>query len=177
MDLSLGFLFCSIDLCFCPCSYISLMGFPDSSAGKESTSNEGDLGLILRLGRCPGKGKATYSNILAWRIPWTVEYMASQRVRHDWVLLISCTFNQIRSVAQSCLTLCDPMNHSTPGLPVHHQLLELTETQVHRVSDAIQPFHLLSSPSPLAPNPSQNQSLFQWVNSSHEVAKVREFQL
>ena len=85
--------------------------------------------------------------------------------------------DQIRSIAQSCLTLWDPMNRSTPGLPVHHQLPELTETHVHRVSDAIQPSHPLSSPSPLAPNPSQHQSLFQWVNSSHEVAKVLEFQL
>ena len=84
---------------------------------------------------------------------------------------------QIRSVAQLCPTLCDPMNHSTPGLPVHHQLPEFTQTHIHRVSDAIQPSHPLSSPSPLAPNPSQQQSLFQWVNSSHEVAKVLEFQL
>ena len=68
---------------------------------------------------------------------------------------------QIRSVAQSCPTLCDPMNPSTPGLPVHHQLPEFTQTYVHRVSDAIQPSHPLSSPSPLAPNPSQHQSLFQ----------------
>ena len=74
-------------------------------------------------------------------------------------------------------TLCNPMNHSTPGLPVHHQLPEFTQTHVHRVSDAIQPSHPLSSPSPSAPNPSQRQSLFQWVNSSHEVAKVLEFQL
>ena len=85
--------------------------------------------------------------------------------------------DQIRSVAQSCSTLCDPMNRSTPGLPVHHQLLEFTQTHVHRVNDAIQPPHPLSSPSPLAPIPSQHQSLFQWVNSSHEVAKVLEFQL
>ena len=67
------------------------------------------------------------------------------------------------------------MNRSTPGLPVHHQLPEFTQTHVHRVSDAIQPSHPLSSPSPFAPNPSQHQSLFQWVNSSHEVAKVLEF--
>ena len=67
------------------------------------------------------------------------------------------------------------MNHSTPGLPVHHQLPEFTQTYVHRVSDAIQPSHPLSSPSPPAPNLSQHQSLFQWVNSSHEVAKVRSF--
>ena len=84
---------------------------------------------------------------------------------------------QFSSVAQSCPTLCDPMNHSMPGLPVHHHLPEFTQTHVHRVSDAIQPSHPLSSPSPPAPNPSQHQSLFQWVNSSHEVAKVLEFQL
>ena len=84
---------------------------------------------------------------------------------------------QFSSVAQLCLTLWDPMNRSTPGLPVHHQLPEFTETHVHRVDDAIQPSHPLSSPSPPAPNPSQHQSLFQWVNSSNEVDKVLEFQL
>ena len=68
---------------------------------------------------------------------------------------------QFSSVTQSCLTLCDPMNHSMPGLPVYHQLPEFTQTHVHRVSDAIQPSHPLSSPSPPAPNPSQHQSLFQ----------------
>ena len=68
---------------------------------------------------------------------------------------------QFSSVAQSCLTLCDPMNHSTPGLPVHHQLLEFTQTHVHRVGDAIQPSHPLLSPSPPAPNPSQHQGLSQ----------------
>ena len=84
---------------------------------------------------------------------------------------------QFSSVAQSCMTLCNPMNRSTPDLPVHHQLLEFTQTHVHRVNDAIQPSHPLSSPSPPAPNPSQHQSLFQWVNSLHEVAKVLELQL
>ena len=78
------------------------------------------------------------------------------------------------SVAQSCLTLCDPVNRSTPGLRVHHQLPEFTQTHVHRVSDAIQAPHPLSCPP--APNPSQHQGLFQWVSSSHEVAKVLEFQ-
>ena len=82
---------------------------------------------------------------------------------------------QFSSVAQSCPTLWNPMNRSMPGLPVHHQFPELTQIHVHRVSDAIQPSHPLSSPSPPAPNPSQ--SLFQGVNSSHEVAKVLEFQL
>ena len=84
---------------------------------------------------------------------------------------------QFSSVAQLCPTLCNPMNRSTPGLPVHHQLPEFTQTHVHRVGDAIQPSHLLSSPPPPAPNPSQHQGLFQGVNSSHEVAKVLEFQL
>ena len=68
---------------------------------------------------------------------------------------------QFSSVAQSCPTLCDPMNCSTPGLPVHHQLLEFTQTCIHLVSDAIQPSHPLLSPSPTAPNPSQHLSLFQ----------------
>ena len=87
------------------------------------------------------------------------------------------TFFLFSSVTQSCPTLCDPMNCSMPGLPVHHQLPEFTQTHVHRVSDAIQPSHPLSFPSPPAPNPSQHQSLFQWVNSSNQVAKVLEFQL
>ena len=68
---------------------------------------------------------------------------------------------QFSSVAQFGPTLCDPMNHSTPGLPVHHHLPEFTQTHVHRVSDAIQPSHPQSSPSPPAPNPSQHQSLLQ----------------
>ena len=84
---------------------------------------------------------------------------------------------QFSSVAQSCPTLCDPMNRSTPGLPVHHQLPEFSQTHIHRVGDAIQPSHPLSSPSPRAPNPSQHQGLFQRVNNSLKVAKVLEFQL
>ena len=82
---------------------------------------------------------------------------------------------EFSSVAQSCPTLCDPKNCSMPGLPVHHQLPEFTQTHAHRVGDAIQPSHPLSSlPSP-APNPSQHQVLFQWVNSLHEVAKYWSF--
>ena len=75
------------------------------------------------------------------------------------IFLISMPSVQFSSVAQSCPTLCDPMNRSMPGLPVRHQLPEFTQTHVHRVSDAIQPSHPLLSPSPLAPNPSQHQSL------------------
>ena len=83
---------------------------------------------------------------------------------------------QFSSITQSCPTLCNPMNHSTPVLPVHHQLLEFTQTHVHWVSDAIQQSHPLSSPSPVF-NLSQHQGLFKWVSSSHQVAKVLEFQL
>ena len=103
---------------------------------------------------------------------------------YNWVAALSMLLKgsshlsvEFSSVAQSCLTLCNPMNHSTPGLPVHHQLPEFTQTHVHWVSDAIQPSHPLSSPSPPAPHPSLHQSLFQWVNFSQEVAKVLEFQL
>ena len=84
---------------------------------------------------------------------------------------------QFSSVAQSCPTLCDPMKHSMPGLPVHHHLPKFTQTHIHQVGDVIQPSHPGSPPSPPAPNLSQHQSLFQWVNSSHEVAKVLELQL
>ena len=91
-------------------------------------------------------------------------------------LLFSKYLNQFSAVAQSCLTPCDPMNRSTPGLPVHHQLPESTQTHVHWVGDAIQPSHPLLSPSPPALNLSQHQGLFKWVISSHQVAKVLEFQ-
>ena len=114
------------------------------------------------------------SSILAWKIPWTkkpggLQSMGLQRVEHNWATKHACLlvfyesvrikiFNlmfssvQYSSVAQSCPTLCNPMNRSTPGLPVHHQLPEFTQTHVHGVSDAIQPSHLLSSPSPPAPS-------------------------
>ena len=84
---------------------------------------------------------------------------------------------QFISVSQSCPTFCDSMNRSTPGLPVHHQLPDFTQTHGHRVSDAIQPSHALSSPSAPALNLSQHQGLFKWVTSSHQMAKVLEFQL
>ena len=93
-------------------------------------------------------------------------------ITNQWVI-----FPSISSVAQSYPTLCDPMNCSMPGLWVHHQLTESTQTHVHRVGDPIQPSHPLSSLSPPAHNPSQHQGLFQWVNSLHEVPKVLEFQL
>ena len=86
------------------------------------------------------------------------------------------TFSQLSSVTQSCPTLCHPMDRSTRGLPVHHQLPESTQTHVRQVGDAIQPSHPLSSPSPPALSLSQHQGLFKWVSSSHQVAEVLEFQ-
>ena len=82
---------------------------------------------------------------------------------------------QFSSVAQSCPTLCNPMNCSTPDLPVYHQLLEFTQTNVHRVSDAIQPSHPLLSPSPPVPNPSQHQGLFTGGGQSTGVSALASF--
>ena len=84
---------------------------------------------------------------------------------------------QFSSVAQLCPTLCDPVDCRTPGFPIHHQLPEPIQTHVHWIGDAIQPSPTLSSPSPPTFNLSQRQGLFQWVDSSHQVAKVLEFQL
>ena len=85
--------------------------------------------------------------------------------------------SQFSSVTQLCLTFGDPMDCSTSGLPVHYQLLEFTQTHVHWVSDAIQPFQPPLLPSPPTFNLSQHQGLFHWVNSLHQVAKVLELQL
>ena len=85
--------------------------------------------------------------------------------------------SQFRSEVQSCATLCDPLGCSMPGLPVHHQLPEFTQTHVHWVGDAIQPSHPLSTPSPPTFNLYQHQGLFKWVGSFHQVAKILEFQI
>ena len=106
---------------------------------------------------------------------WTVCYKPASVSRFDKFMNV-CSV-QFSSVAQSCPTLCDPMNCSTPGLPVQHQLLEFTQTHVHWVSDAIQPSHPLLSPSPPALSFSQHQGLFKWLSTLHQVAKVLEFQL
>ena len=96
------------------------------------------------------------------------------------IAVVCCLVTQFSSVAQLCLTLCNPMNRSTPGFPVHHQLPEFTHSHVHRVSDAIRPSHPLSSPSPPAPNPSQHQSfpmsqLFTWGGQSTGVSALASF--
>ena len=125
--------------------------------------------------------------------PGVLQSMGLQRVRHDWATELNWIISklierhmkrcstlliiQFSSVAQSYLTIYNPMNCSTPGLPVPHQHSELTQTHVHRVSDAIKPSHPLSYPSSPAFNFPQHQGLSQWVNISHQVAKVLEFQL
>ena len=115
-------------------------------------------------------------NIVKWMSEWRNKccWLLWQRIDQGIGLSHLVLFS---SVAQSCPILWDPMNRSTPGLPVHHQLPESTQTHVHRVSDAIQPSHLLSSPYPPALNLSQHAGLFKWVSSSHQVVKVLEFQL
>ena len=118
----------------------------------------------------PPSWQETINSIKKKKMPW--EFPAHLVVR------IWCFhWHQFSSVAQSCPTVCDPMDCSTPGFPVHQQLLKLAQTHVHWVGDAIQPSHPLSSPSPPAFNLSQHQGLFQWVDSLHEAAKVLEFQL
>ena len=112
---------------------------------------------------------------LGWKIFWL---QASSRILATAYYIPATCQVQFSSVAQSCLTLCDPMDCSMPGFPVHHQLPELTQTHVHHVGDAIQPSHPLSSPSPPTTfNPSQHQGLFQWLGFSHQMARVLEFQL
>ena len=99
------------------------------------------------------KGKTYFINIISIILSLSTTYV--------FIYAALCQFSSVSSVARSCLTLCDPVNRSTPGLPVHHHLPEFTQTHIHRVSDAIQPSHPLSSPSLPDPNPSQHQSLFQ----------------
>ena len=180
------------------------LGFPGGAADKEPACQcrrcrrrrFGVLGQKDSL----EEGMAAHSSILAWRIPWTEEAGGlrstglqkvdrTEVIQHVhtqipiwmnfWMFFMLLFHNSVQfsSVAQSYLTLCYPMNCSMPGPPVHHQVPESTQTHVHCVGDAIQPSHPLSSPSPSALNLSQHQGLFKRVSSSHQVAKVLEFQL
>ena len=134
------------------------------------------------------------SRVRLFATPWIAAHQASLSITNSrsslrliciYIYIYVCVYRYtclwslltFSSVTQSCPTLWDPMDCSTPGLPDHHQLLELAQTHVHRVSDAIQPSHSLLSPFPPAFNLSQHQGLFQWLSSSHQVAKLLEFQL
>ena len=133
---------------------------------------------ILQIGQCSGIYKVS-EKILEGNecVNWSDGSRDGHMARKLWPKDQILRSVQSSLVTQSCLTLCNPINCSTPGLPVYHQLLESTQTHVHWVSEAIQPSHLLSSPSPPALNLSQHQGLFKWVISSYQVAKILEFQL
>ena len=122
-------------------------GFPGGTVVKSQPASAGDAGLIPESGRSPREENGNPLSILAWEIPWTEEPGRLQ--------------SRFNSVAQSCLTLCDPLDCSTPGFPVHHQLPESTQIHVHRVGVAIQPSHPPLSPSSPAFSLSQHQGLFQ----------------
>ena len=163
---------------------IKLKGLPCSTAGKEFTYNSGDLSSI------PGSGKSAgerigypqeYSWVPGWlswlrirlqcgrpgfnpwvgKTPWRREQLPTPVFWPEEFHGLYSPSVQFSSVTQLCLTLCDSMDCSMPGLPVHHHLPEFTQTHVHRNHDAIQPSHSQSFPSSPAPNPSQYQSLFQ----------------
>ena len=168
---------------------VLVLDFPGGSDSKDSACDTVEQGSIPGSGRSPGEENGNllqYSCLEnpmdrgAWsamvhRVAKSQTQLSNKHFNFftfcwdenpdsltaEFMHLMTTSSDQIRSVAQSCPTLCDPMNRRTPGLPVHHQLPEFTQTHVHRVSDAIQSSHPLSSPSPPAPNPSQHQSLFQ----------------
>ena len=155
-----------IPFSFCFQSFSSSRSFPMSWLFTSGGQSIGASASVLPM------------NIQGWFPLWlndlnSLQYKGLSRIFSS---KIQFSLVQLSSVSQSCLTLCNPMDCSTPGLPVHHQLSEFTQTHAHWSSDAIQPSYTLPSPSPPALNLSQHQGLFQWVNSSHQMAKVLEFQ-
>ena len=171
-----------------PISYIAGRFFNILATREACSSSKGCYGFMLspsvmsdslQLMDCSLPGSSVHGILQASILESvSIPFSRGSSGPTNWacISLIAGGFFQFSSATQSCPTLCNPMNHSMPGLPVHHQFPEFTQTHVHRVGDAIQPSHPLSSPSPPAPNPSKHQGLFQWVDSSHEVAKVLEFQ-
>ena len=172
-----------------------LMRVPRHCAGMGSEKFQGSWDLAFSGAQCdflipsstlplPVPGKKHKEKQRSSTVqPWTFDHIVSPHSPNPhstlWGLIWNISMKKGRrfsSVAQSCLTLCHLMDFSTPGLPVHHQLPELTQTHVHWVSDAIQPSHSLSSSYPPTLNLFQHQGLFQWVSSLHQVAKLLEFQ-
>ena len=151
------------------------MKIPENIMDAESLGRNGLLAFLPNSKGKPPTGHVLHAFQRAEHTSRGVSYADKPELRlldpHDM-----CSV-QSSSVAQSCPTLCDPMDCSTPGLPIHHQLPEFIQTHVHWASDTTQPSHPLLSPSPLVFNLSQHQGLFKWVSSSHQVAKVLEFQL
>ena len=135
-------------------------------------ANSSDIGVSTYL-PVEWQGRACWQ-----RLPLGKEIEQLGHQEGGWIFITCLWYSvQFSSVTQSCTTLCDPMDCSTPGLPIHHQLPEFTQTHVHWVGDATKPSHPLSSPSPPTSNLSQHQSLFKWVSSLHQVVKVLAFQL
>jgi len=155
-----------------PGKFLSSLELP-SRGKKKKLTKEIEL-WFLRVHKWKREGKGTNKEHMIGK---ALSYWGTLRGIFEREQHSSYHSVQFNLVGKSCLTLCDPMNLSTPGLPVHHQLPDFTQTHVHPVCDAIQTSHPLSFPSPPAPNPSQHQGLFQWVNSLHEVAKILEFQI
>ena len=118
----------------------------------------------------------TYMLSTSCEVPDWMKHKLESRLQGEVLITWDMQISQFSSVAQLCLTLCNPLDCNMRGFPVHHQCPEPTQTHVHHVGDAIQPSHPLSSPFPLTFNLSQHQGLFQWLSSSHQVAKVLEFQ-
>ena len=145
---------------FCVRHYTSFMSFLEKVKGFVDGDEINNVSILWVR-----KQRLKYLSKVTWLVRARIEN------RHFSLSSVQC------SSSVQCLTLCDPMDCSMPGLPVHHQLLEFTQTHVHWVSDAIQPSHSLSSPSPPALNLSQHQGLYKWVSSSHQVARVLESQL
>ena len=160
------------------------------SNGPQTTSSFVALIIQTKVGSCLASsgswadfhGNFSFSLPSAPATTFAFKFLCYETNNYPWCSLklqgtSQVLWVQFSSVAQPCLTLCNPMNCSTPGLPVHHQLPESTQTHVHWVGDTIQPSHPLLSPSPPALNLSQHQGLFKWVSSLHQVAKILEFQL
>ena len=185
--LSTIYLYSSLLLCISKIYFTKCLPCPSLSPGVCSNScplsqwchppNSSSASLFTFAFNFPESGSFPMSQLFALRDQRIAAFTSASVLRQNIQGLFPFSAVQFSSVAQSCPTLCDPMNRSTPGLPVHHHLPEFTQTHVHRVSDAIQPSLPLSSPFPSPHNPSQHQSLCQRVNSLHEVTKVLEFQL
>ena len=168
----INFLSCCVYSCQLSCE--SYMVFRDINPNKSNTtckSFDED-----KPKRCFSSVQSL-SRVQLFATSWIAACQASLSITNSRSSLKLMSIESAISVQFSSVALCDPMNHSTPRLPVRHHLPEFTQTHIHRVRDAIQPSHPLSSPSPPAPNPSQHESLFQRVSSSHQVAEVLEFQL
>ena len=154
-----------------------MRGFPDGSDSKNPPAMQETWVPSLGWKDPLQEEMASQSSILAWRIPWTEESgglqsMRSKRVWSNWAINIHTPMWTLCcccscSVTKSCLTLWDPMNSSTSGLPVHHLLPEFAQIHVHWIGDAIRPSHSLPPSSPFAFNLSQHQGLFQWVSCLH----------